>query len=69
MRTKPPNFHCTMVDAYPQIFIDKVFKVVFAMGETARKKAELYGYKLNDIAHVWFNQFRGERPLERVPID
>lgn len=40
MRMNPPTFHGTKVDEDPQGFIDKVFKVVDAMGVTPREKAK-----------------------------
>ena len=50
MRMNHPTFHGTNVDEDPQGFIDEVFKVVDAMGETSREKAEVAAYQLKDVA-------------------
>lgn len=65
----PPIFHGTKVDEDPQGFIDEVFKVVDTMGVTPREKAELDAYQLKDVAQMWFEQWRVERPLERGLVD
>ena len=44
-----PTFHVTKVDEDPQGFIDEVFKVVDAMGEISREKAEVAAYQLKDV--------------------
>ena len=69
MRTNPPNFHGTKVYEDTQGFIDEGFKVVDAMEVTPKEKAELAAYQLKDVSQVWFEQWRGERPLERGLID
>ena len=69
MRMNPPNVHGTKVDEHPQSFIDKVFKVVDAMGVTPREKAELATYQLKDVAQVRFEQWRDERPLRYGLVD
>ncbi|XP_049382853.1 uncharacterized protein LOC125847230 [Solanum stenotomum] len=39
------------------------------MGVSPREKAELASYKLKDVAQVWFEQWRDERPIGADPID
>ena len=63
------SFHGTKVDEYLHGFIDKVFKVVDAMGVTPREKVELAAYQLKDVAQVLFEQSRVERPSERSLVD
>ena len=65
----PPTLHGTKVDEDPQGFIDEVFKVVDAIDETPREKAELASYQLNEVAQVCFEKWRSERPLERGTVD
>ena len=65
----PSTFHGTKLDEDPQGFIDEVFKVVDTMGVTPREKAELAAYQLKDVAQMWFEQWRVERPLERGLVD
>ena len=36
------------------------------MGLTRKEKAELAAYKLKDVAQVWFDQWRDERPFRYV---
>ena len=64
----PPTFHGTKVYEDPQDFIYEVFKVVDAMDVTPREKAELVDYQLKDVAQVWFEQWRIDRPLGRGPV-
>ena len=64
----PPIFHRIMMDEDPQGFIDEAFKVVDAMGVTPREKAELAAYQLKDVAQVWFEKLRVERPLEKGSV-
>ena len=40
-------------------------KVVDAIGVTPLEKAELAVYQLKEVAQVWYDQWRGQRPLER----
>ena len=68
-RMNPPTFFGSKVDEDPQNFIDEVFKIVDAMGVTPREKAELASYQLKDVAQVWFEQWRDERPIGADPID
>ncbi|XP_049364533.1 uncharacterized protein LOC125829339 [Solanum verrucosum] len=65
----PPTFFGSKVDEDPQNFIDEVFKIVDAMGVTPREEAELASYQLKDVAQVWFEQWRDERPIVADPID
>ncbi|XP_049397305.1 uncharacterized protein LOC125861453 [Solanum stenotomum] len=64
--------HCTFlgskVDEDPQNFIEEVFKIVDAMGVTPMKKAELISYQLKDVAQVWFEKWRDERPIVSDPM-
>ncbi|XP_049363332.1 uncharacterized protein LOC125828072 [Solanum verrucosum] len=39
------------------------------MGVTPREKAELASYQLKDVATLWFEQWRDERPIVADPID
>ena len=39
------------------------------MGVTSREKEEIVAYQLKDVVQLWFEQWRIERPLERVLVD
>ncbi|TMW93701.1 hypothetical protein EJD97_011276 [Solanum chilense] len=69
MSMKSSTFRGTMVDEYPQVFIDEVLKVVDSMGVSPMEKAELASYKLKDVTQLWFEQSRSEKLLERGPVD
>ena len=60
MRMNPPTFHGTNVDENPQGFINEVFMVVDPTGVTSREKSKLAAYQLNNVAQVWFEQWRDE---------
>ena len=40
-----------------------------AMGVTFREKVELDSYQLEDVAQVWYTQWKGNRPEELDPIE
>ncbi|XP_049406176.1 uncharacterized protein LOC125869781 [Solanum stenotomum] len=68
-RMNPPTLFGSKVDEDLQNFIDEVFRIVDAMGVTPREKAELASYQLKDIAQLWFERWRGERPIGADLID
>ena len=65
----PIIFLGTKVAEDPQGFIDEVFKVVDAMDVTPRYKSDLAAYQLKDVAQLWFEQWKIEISLEKVPVD
>ena len=69
MRMNPLTFDGPNVDENPQCFIDDVFKVVDVMGVTPGEKAELAAYQLKEVAQMWYEQYRSERPIKRGTVD
>ena len=69
MRMNPPTFHGTKVDDDPHGIINDVFILVDVMGVIPWEKEESAAYQLKDVAQVWFEKWRSERPLERDPVD
>ncbi|WMV25124.1 hypothetical protein MTR67_018509, partial [Solanum verrucosum] len=69
IRMNPSTFFGSMINEDSQNFIVEVFWIVDAMGVTPREKVELASYQLKDIAQVWFEQWRDERPIGADPID
>ena len=67
MRFIPPTLHGKKVGEDPQGFVYNVFKVV-DMGVTPREKEELPTYHLKDVAQVWYEEWRDERPLREALI-
>ena len=53
-RINPPTFFGSKVEEDPQGFIDKMFKVLEALGVSSEEKAELTAYQLKDVAQVWY---------------
>ena len=52
VRMNPPIFLVIKVGEDPHEFIDKVYKIVHAMGVSSREKAELASYQLKVVAPV-----------------
>ncbi|WMV49973.1 hypothetical protein MTR67_043358 [Solanum verrucosum] len=67
-KMNPPEILVSKVEEYPQRFIDEVFKVLDAMGVSSEEKAELSTYQLKDVAQLWYDQLKGERPIGAGPI-
>ncbi|WMV49836.1 hypothetical protein MTR67_043221 [Solanum verrucosum] len=68
-RMNPHMFHGSKVDEDPQGFIEEMFKVVYSMGVSSQEKAELAAYQLKNVAQVWYDQWKDERPIRAGPID
>ncbi|KAH0636267.1 hypothetical protein KY290_036703 [Solanum tuberosum] len=68
-RMNPPRLYGSKVDEDPQGFIDEVCKVLDAMGVSPREKAELAAYQLKDVAQVWYEQWKDERPVRAGLVD
>ena len=64
----PPTFYGSNVEEDHQEFIDKIYKILYAMGLTSSEKAELATYKLKYMAQTWYIQWRDNRPLRAGPV-
>ena len=64
----PPSFYGSNVEEDHQEFIDKIYKILYAMGLTSSEKAELATYKLKYMAQTWYIQWRDNRPLRGGPV-
>ena len=62
-RMNPLTFYSSKVEEDSQGFIDEVFKVIDCMGGSYQEKAELAAYQLKDVAQVWYEQWKDERPV------
>ena len=67
-RMNPPTFYGSNVEEDHQEFIDKIYKILYAMGLTSSEKAELATYKLKYMAQTWYIQWRGNMPLRGDPV-
>ena len=56
------------VDEDPQEFLDKVYKILFAMGVSTTEKVELDAYQLKDVAQTWYNLWKDNRSLGGGPV-
>ncbi|WMV13729.1 hypothetical protein MTR67_007114, partial [Solanum verrucosum] len=59
----PPKFYGSKVKEDPQRFIDEVYKVLAIMGVYMEEKVELATYQLKDVSQVWYDKWKGERPV------
>ena len=57
------TFYSSKVEEDSQGFIDEVFKVIDCMCGSSQEKAELAAYQLKDVAQVWYEQWKDERPV------
>ncbi|TMX01860.1 hypothetical protein EJD97_023393, partial [Solanum chilense] len=62
-RMNPLTFYGSKVEEDSQGFIDEVFKVIDGMGGSSQEKAELAAYQFKDVAQVWYEQWKDERPV------
>ena len=63
-----PIFRGSKVDEDPQDFLDKVYKILFSMGVSTTKKAELADYQFKDVVQTWYNQWKDSRGLGGGPL-
>ena len=49
--------------------MDEVFKVQEAMGVSSKEKEELAAYNLNNVAHVWYEQWKDSRTVSACSIE
>ena len=59
----PPTLFGSKVEEDHQEFIDKIYKILYAMGLTTSEKVELTTYQLKDVAQTLYVQWRENRPL------
>ena len=57
-----------MNEEYPQDFLDKVYKIFYAMGVSSNEKVELAAYQLKHVSQTWYTQWRDNRALRAGPI-
>nr|XP_019069485.1 uncharacterized protein LOC109120286 [Solanum lycopersicum] len=69
VRMNPPIFLFSKVREYPQMFQDRVYKVLSAMAVASSDKEELVSYKLREVAQVWYTQWKDNRPVDSGPIE
>ena len=62
-RMNTPTFFVSKVEEHLQRFIEEVFKVLDPIGVTPQEKEELTAYQLKEVAQVWYEQWKDERPV------
>ena len=67
-RMNPSTFFVSKIEDDLQGLIDEVFKVVDAMGMISQEKAQLAAYQLKDVAQVWYEQWKDDRPVREGRI-
>ena len=59
----PPMFFGSKKDEYPQDFLDKFYKILYAIGMTSIEKAVLAAYQLKDVAQTWYTKWRDNKAI------
>ncbi|XP_049363340.1 uncharacterized protein LOC125828082 [Solanum verrucosum] len=67
-RINLPEFHGSKVDEDPKRFTDKVYKALDIIGVSPQENEMLAAYQLKDMTQVWYEQWKGERPIGAGPI-
>ncbi|TMW88996.1 hypothetical protein EJD97_017789 [Solanum chilense] len=67
-RMNLPIFFGSKVKEDPKGFIDEVFKVIDAMGVSSQEEAELAAYQLKDVAQIWYEKWKEERPVREGSV-
>ena len=68
MWMNPPSFTGSKTSEYPHEFVDKVHKILVAMGATNTEKVELAFYQLMDVAQTWCKMWQDSCVLGGVPV-
>ena len=50
----PSMFFGSKVNEDPQDFLNEVYKILYALGVTSNKNAELVRYQVKDVAQTWY---------------
>ena len=69
LRINPPIFLGSKVGEDPKEFLDRVYKVLSAIGVTYREKTKLDSYQLRDVSQILYTQWKDNRPEESGPIE
>lgn len=67
VRMNPPIFLGSNKGEDPQVFLDRVYKVLSVLGVTPREKEDLDSYKLRDVSQVCTLSWKTIGLLNRVP--
>lgn len=59
----PPKFLVSKMEKDKQRLIDEVYKVLDVIGVSPQENMELSAYQLKDVAQVWYELWKGERPV------
>ncbi|XP_049394720.1 uncharacterized protein LOC125859010 [Solanum stenotomum] len=54
VRVNPPTFLGSRIGQYPRRFLDKIYKILDAMGVSSREKGELASYHFKEVDQIWF---------------
>ena len=60
-RMNPLMFFGYKVNEDPKDFLDEVYKILYAMGQSSNEKAK-------DVAQTWYTQWKDNRALRKGPI-
>ena len=66
LRINASEVYGSKVNEDPQIFINKVYKILDIMGWRSDDKVELAAYQLKGVAQTWYDQWREEKEVNNV---
>ncbi|WMV42358.1 hypothetical protein MTR67_035743 [Solanum verrucosum] len=67
LRMNPPSFTCSSVTENLENFVEKLQKVFEIMHIVDTERVELAAYQMNDVARIWFDQWKKNR-VEGAPL-
>lgn len=63
VRINPPKFYGSKPKEDAQRFTYEVYIVPAILGVSSEEKADLSTYKLKGVPQVWYDKWKGERPV------
>ncbi|EOX99911.1 Uncharacterized protein TCM_008910, partial [Theobroma cacao] len=63
MKLKPPSFSGAKSIEDPQVFLDKMDKIYTTLGCSSHRAVELIGFRLTEVAQIWFATLKRCRPF------
>ncbi|WRX14044.1 Retrotransposon gag domain - like 10 [Theobroma cacao] len=62
MKLKPPSFSGVKSKEDPQVFLDEMDKIYTTLGCSSHRAVELIGFRLTEVAQIWFDMLKRCRP-------
>lgn len=68
MKLKPFSFSGVKSTEDPQVFLDEMDKICTALGCSSHQIVELTGFRLTDVAQIWFSMLKRCKPPSFAPL-